>query len=320
MTGRYKFILTAGAALALLSAMLCVGLSSRPSLAQEEIGRSIVVLVNDEPITQFDVSQRVRFTEVTQRKDVDAGTRKKIIEDLIAERVQIQEARKSGVVVSEADIDAVLENMAKGNDMTKDQLVAALAQVGVRERTLRDRIRAGIGWREVSQKKFRMEVNIGNSDVDRAMTGQEGEGTKKEEVQIQRIRLDIADRTDTRAVIARLSEAETLRQRISSCGQVESAVNGVSKASVRAIEKRMVDQVPQPTRAYLLAAQPGQVTPPSITGSSIELYALCDRKTIVSDEEQRQEVRRKLLVEEFGRLSKRYLDDARSAAYVEYRN
>ncbi|MGE0612107.1 MAG: SurA N-terminal domain-containing protein, partial [Hyphomicrobiales bacterium] len=289
-------------------------------LAQEEIGRSIVVLVNDEPITQFDVSQRVRFTEVTQRKDVDAGTRKKIIEDLIAERVQIQEARKSGVVVSEADIDAVLENMAKGNDMTKDQLVAALAQVGVRERTLRDRIRAGIGWREVSQKKFRMEVNIGNSDVDRAMTGQEGEGTKKEEVQIQRIRLDIADRTDTRAVIARLSEAETLRQRISSCGQVESAVNGVSKASVRAIEKRMVDQVPQPTRAYLLAAQPGQVTPPSITGSSIELYALCDRKTIVSDEEQRQEVRRKLLVEEFGRLSKRYLDDARSAAYVEYRN
>lgn len=319
MTRRFRHLTTAPAALALALAAILLP-ASQSAMAQEEISRSIVVLVNDEPITEFDVQQRLRFTEVTQRKQATAEDRKKVIEDLIAERVQLQESKKSGVVVADADIDTVLDNMAKGNKMSRDQLFQALAQLGVRDRTLRDRVRSSIAWRDTAQKKFRLEVNIGNSEVDRAMTGQEAEGTKKEEVQIRRIRLDIDDRKDTKSVISRLSEAEKLRQRINSCGEVEGAVGAMNKASVRAIEKRMVDQVPQPTRAFLLAAQPGQITPPSISGSAIELYALCERKTIVSDEEQRQEIRRKLMVEEFGRMSKRYLDDARSAAYVEYRN
>jgi peptidyl-prolyl cis-trans isomerase SurA len=42
--------------------------------------------------------------------------------------------------------------------------------MGVNVKTLQDRIRAQLVWQNVVRRKFRHDVNIGNADVDKALS------------------------------------------------------------------------------------------------------------------------------------------------------
>ena len=86
-----------------------------PALAQSE--QSIVVLVNDEPITNYDITQRMRLLTVTTRKPANDAMRKKVIEDLISERIQLQEATRSSVIISDDQINEVLGPTVVGIDI-----------------------------------------------------------------------------------------------------------------------------------------------------------------------------------------------------------
>ena len=75
----------------------------------------------------------------------------------------------------------------------------------------------------------------------------------------------------------------------------------------------------QPTRAILLSAKEGEMTPPVITSSGIEMYAVCARRSVNRNDEQRKQVRSKLLSQEYNILARRHLRDLRQEAFVEYR-
>ena len=75
------------------AALLCSLLWISPLAAQSEL--SIVALVNDQPISAYDVVQRVRFMSATTRKPPSEALRKKAIDDLINESLQLQEAKET---------------------------------------------------------------------------------------------------------------------------------------------------------------------------------------------------------------------------------
>ena len=263
--------------------------------AQNE--QSIVALVNDEPITNYDITQRMRLLKVTARKEPSAALRKQVIEDLVAERIQTQEATKNGVVVSDDQINQVLDRVAQSNKMNRDQLLSSLAQLGVNGSTMKEQIRARLAWRNVVQQKFRGQVSVNASQVDEALSEEQpAEGTKKAtEFQLQRVRLELPESPDQRTIANRLVEAEQLRRRITSCTNIEQAVGRLRRTSVKSVGRKTAQQLVQPTRAILLATDDGRMTPPTITSSGIELYAVCARRSVVRNDEQRREVRTKLI-------------------------
>jgi peptidyl-prolyl cis-trans isomerase SurA len=290
-----------------------------PASAQNE--QSIVVLVNDEPITNYDVTQRMRLLTVTTRKPATDALRKKVIENLISERIQIQEANKNNVIISDDKIDEIFTRVAKSNKMSGTQLTASLAQLGVNIKTMKEQIRARLAWRQVVQRKFRNQVSVNASQVDKAISVEEP--TEKQqgatEFQLQRIRLELPDSPNQRTIATRLVEAERLRNRITSCSSVAKVIKPLRKASAKQVGRKTAEQVAQPTRAILLATKEGQMTPPTITSSGIELYVVCARRSVNRNDKQRQEVRSKLLSQEYDILARRHLRDLRQDAFVEHR-
>jgi peptidyl-prolyl cis-trans isomerase SurA len=303
-----------------LTSVACLVLSGfMPALAQSE--QSIVVLVNDEPITNYDITQRMRLLTVTTRKPANDAMRKKVIEDLISERIQLQEATKNSVIISDDQIKEVLGRIAKSNNMSADQLIASLAQLGVNIKTMKEQIRSRIAWRQVVQRKFRNQVSVNASQIDKAISVEapSGEQQQATEFQLQRVRLELPDDPDQRTIANRLVEASRLRSRINSCSSIAKVIKPVRKASVKSIGRKKAEQVAQPTRAILLAAKEGQMTPPTITSSGIELYVVCARRTVNRNDKQRQEVRSKLVTQEYSILARRHLRDLRQDAFVERR-
>ncbi len=293
--------------------------STLPAHAQNE--QSIVVLVNDEPITNYDVTQRMRLLSVTTRQPASDALRKKVIEELISERIQLQEATKNSVIITDEQIKEVFTSVAASNKMSPEKLTTSLAQLGVNIKTMKEQIRSRVAWRRVVQRKFRSQVSVNASQIDKAISVEEPSKDKQEatEFDLQRVRLELPDSPDQKTIASRLVEAERLRNRIKSCSSIAKVIKPVRKASAKSVGRKKADQVAQPTRAILLATKEGQMTPPTITSSGIELYVVCARRSVNRNDKQRQKVRSKLVSQEYNILARRHLRDLRQDAFVEHR-
>jgi peptidyl-prolyl cis-trans isomerase SurA len=306
----------------LLAALVAAIVLTGPSLPVQAQEQKIEILVNETPISAYDIMQRTRLNAVTTRQKPNEELKKKSIEELISEAIQLQEAKKNGIIVPKEDIDKTLDGLAKRNNMTGERLTQGLAQLGVNIRTLRNKFEAQLAWREVVRAKFRSQVSVGNAEVDRALsdeTSDDSGGEKTTVLQLQRVRLEMSEGADQPTIAKRLIEAGQLRERVTSCEQIENAIKSYSRASVKSVGRKPANELPQPSRALLTVAKTGQLTPAYVTPTGVELYAVCGRHTIQADNSKREEVERKLMGEQFEVLAVRHLRDLRQEAYIDYR-
>jgi peptidyl-prolyl cis-trans isomerase SurA len=290
------------------------------TLAQTE--QRIVVLVNDDPISAYDIEQRERFLAVTAREESSPALKKKATDMLIDERLKMQQGKTLGITADPADVTRVLENMAKKNKMDSAGLTSALAQMGVNIKTLKDRIKTQIVWRDVVRRKFRNDVLIGDAEVDEALAGsepnEEGESAPKSAaLQLRLVKFTLASGSDE-VVAKRLAEAEALRARFNSCANVIELTKGISGASVKSLQDQSISALAQPARTLVMHAKVGQMTPPVISASAVELYAVCGKRA-AQDDPKRTAAKNKLMQQELALRSERLLRDLRQDAFIEYR-
>jgi peptidyl-prolyl cis-trans isomerase SurA len=289
-----------------------------PAAAQSE--QSIVVLVNDDPITLYDVEQRQRFLAVTTQAQPGPVLKKQATDMLIEERLQIQQAKKLGFAPDEESVNKVLAGMAQKNNMSPDGLGAALGQMGVNIKTLKDRVRAQVAWQDVVRRKFRRDVNIGEADVDKALSGSsDGEVEEKTTLQLRQVKYTIPSDADQGVIAKRLAEVEAVRAKLQSCGKVSTLTAGMKGLTVKTLQDQLASSLSQPTRLLVMNAKVGQMTPPTLTGSAIEAYAVCGRRSIKGAPEERQQAESKLMDEELGIRAEGLLRDMRQEAFIEYR-
>ena len=293
--------------------------NAAPAWAQAE--QSIVVLVNDDPITVYDVEQRQRFLAVTTQEQPSPALKKKATDMLIEERLQIQQAKKLGITPSEEDVTKVLAGMAKNNNMNPEQLGAALGQMGVNIKTLRDRIRAQVVWQDLIRKKFRRDVSIAETDVDKALgSGADAEAPKEETTfQLRQVKYEIPTDADQASIAKQLAAVESVRAKVQSCSNLSSFTKDMKGFKIKTLQDQLPGSLGQPMRTLVMNAKIGQMTPPTLSGSAIEAYAVCGKHAIKGNPEKRQQTEMKLMEEELGIRAEGLLRDMRQGAFIEYR-
>ena len=295
---------------------LAIGAFTATSGRTQEV--SIKILVNDDPISDYDIGQRERFLALTTKEQPGPELKKNSADMLIDERLQIQEGQKLGVTPDEEDVTKVLSDMASKNNLDVAGLTTALGKAGVNVKTLKDRIRAQLVWQSVVRQKFRREVQIGELDVDRALA-ESDEGEAESSEQVQQVKLELPSNADQRVLAAKLAEAEAVRARFSGCGNITDLAKSLNGATVKTLQESQATALPQPARLLVQNAKVGQMTPPTVFRSAVELYAVCGNRTVTSDGQVRLQAERKLLNEEMMIRAERLLRDLRQDAFIEYR-
>jgi peptidyl-prolyl cis-trans isomerase SurA len=305
-----------GVRLALFAAVVALGAGL--ALAQEV---SIKVLVNDDPISDYDISQRERFLAITTQEEPGPELKKKSTDLLIDERLQIQEGRSLSFTPDEDEVTRVLSDMAKKNNLDVDGLSKALSNAGVNIKTLKDRIRAQLVWQDVVRRKFRHTVQIGDVDVDRALSesGDTATGESQTTLQLRQVRFSLPSNADQRTIAARVAAAEALRARFSDCAKVTELAKSVDGASIKTLQDQQTSTIAQPARLLVMNAKVGQMTPPTLSASGVELYAVCGKRSIKGDAKVRELTQHKLMNEEMMIRAQRLLRDLRQDAFIEYR-
>ena len=300
--------LIAGCAVAL--AVLTGGAS--PLRAQ-----SVAVLVNGEPITNYDIEQRTKLNFLTTHKQMP---RKEVIDQLIDEKVKIKEAKKYGVDPGVSDIDQSYAEMGSRMRISADQLTKSLESQGIRPDTLKARLKADMVWTSLVRGRFKESLQVGEKDV--AAAAKEGADQPQAasfEYQMQPIILIVPKGAAPAAIESRKKEAEALRERVQTCEAANSYFKSMQNAAIRDVVTKTSADLPVPLRELLDKTPIGHLTAPEITKQGVEMVALCGRKPTTVDTPKKREIREKMYTEKYQKKSKDYLQEIRKAAMIEYR-
>lgn len=278
----------------------------------------VVVIANGSPITEYDIQQRMKLDAISQK----SPNRQQAINDLIDDRLKIARAKVYGLEVGDSEITGAFENMASRQHITVAQFTQVLERSGISPNTVKARIRAEMTWQQLIRGKYNSSLQIGDSDIAKALKDKnEGDAPAVGYIYtLYPVMVVVARGSSEATISAKRSEAENLRSRFASCADGLAMARGLRDVAVRdPITKNSADLSPQ-LRDLLGNIQVGRLTPPEVTAQGLQMFAVCNKKESATDSPQKREMREQLFVKRFESESKKYLDEIRKAAMIEYKN
>jgi len=243
----------------------------------------IAAVVNDEAISAFDIDQRVRLVVATSgarpNPELLRRLESQVLNTLIEERLQLQEAKRLNIRVNEAEVDEGIQFIEKQNQFQPGQLERALARSGVDLTTLADQLRAQISWSKLVRQRLRPSVVVGQDEIEEALR-RSAESEGQIEVQLSEIflALDSPERRDETTRVA----AELVRQVRggASFGDLARQVSQASSAQTSGdLGWVSVTRLPEAVERAVRDTQPGSVTDPVVTREGIYVLQVRDRRT-----------------------------------------
>jgi len=282
------------------------------------LAQTVVVMVNGEPITNYDIEQRSKLNFLTTHKQ---ASRQDVINELIDEKVKIKEAKKFGVDPGATDVDQAYTSMSQRMHITTEQLTKSLESQGVRPETLKARIKADMVWTSLVRGRYKESLQVGEKDVAAAVREKGDEKSEVEafEYKLQPVVLIVPRGSPPAAIDVRRKEAEALRERVQSCEEANSYFKSIQNAAIRDVVTKTTADIPEVLRVVLDKTPIGHLTPPEVTKQGIEMVVLCGRKPTTIDTPKKREIREKMFAEKYEAKSKSYLQEVRRGAMIEYR-
>ncbi|MFO1131936.1 MAG: SurA N-terminal domain-containing protein [Hyphomicrobiales bacterium] len=324
----------------LTSAAVFAGLiACSPLLLPTALAQSptIVAIVNDQPITELDLTQRIALLEIMD--DVPRGgiDKKKALNQLIDQAVKTQEAKRYNLLPSDAELDDRIKRLAQGLKLSVDQLYAKLAAKGISKTTFTDYVKAGMAFNRIMQGKYGQQVKATDAEIDAKMAEVKS-SIGKEEAKIlsdprmkpitvytlMEIMLPV-DGNDPMLLQSRAIEAAQVMQRLKSCDGLKAASEGVFDVKKGKTFDADAARLPPQMKAALDKGGVGRAVGPMRGKGGIQLIALCGVRKITPPKPNftmptREQVERAVINEKYDKLEEQYLASARDKIYVEYRD
>lgn len=297
----------------LLCAFVALGLMA-PVTARAQV----VVIANGSPITEYDIQQRLKLETLSQKN----LSRQQVINDLIDDRLKIARAKFYGLEIGDSEINGAFENMAGRQHVTAAQFAQVLERAGISPNTIKARIRAELTWQQLIRGKYNASLQVGESDVAKALK-ERNEGDTPAvgyTYTLYPVMLVVARGSSEATIAAKRSEAENLRNRFVSCNEGLAMARGLRDVAVRdPITRNSADLTPQ-LRDLLGNIQVGHLTAPEATAQGLQMFAVCNKKESTAESPLKKEMREQIFVKRFESESKKYLDEIRKSAMIEYKN
>lgn len=279
------------------------------------LAQHVVLVVNGEVITDYDIEQRAKFHTLSDHKTT---ARQDVIEELIDEKLKVQIGRRYKIELDDNDVNSSYADMAKRMHLTSDQLTQTLAQGGVDSKTLKARIRADTTWQYIIRGKFQSSLQINEKSVLAEMeTQKKSDGDKVGYDYTLRPILFVVPRGNTALQEARRKDAEALRARFTNCDSGLPFARSLRDVAIREPITKNSSELAPALREILDKTEVGHLTAPETTQQGVELFALCEKKETKDQTPEKREVREKMFSDQFQAKAKNYLRELRRQAMIE---
>ncbi|MDB5925478.1 MAG: PpiC-type peptidyl-prolyl cis-trans isomerase [Betaproteobacteria bacterium] len=246
----------------------------------------IVAVVNDEAITARELDERA---QIALKQLAQQGTsppprpvvERQLLERMIADRVQVQFAKESGMRIEDAELDRAIGRIAEQNKLSPQALREALERDGVPYAKFREDIRSEIVMARLREREVDNKMVITESEIDTFLANEQQDG-RGDEVDLSHILVVVPERASPEQVQGRRARAEEalgqlvkgtdFRQVAAAYSEAPDALQGGSMGW------RPGDRLPTIFHDALKSMKPGDVSAVLRSANGFHILKLNDRR------------------------------------------
>ena len=226
---------TLGLALTGLMPALSPGLATAAPQRISDIDR-IVVVVNDDVITESELDQRLRETRKQLELEKisappDAALRKQLLERMVLERLQLQLATTSGIRISESDVDRAFETVAQRNKLGAEEFRKALAQRGMDVAAYRNTLRDQLTIQQLLEREINNRVTVTDNEVENFLENPQSRADMDVSYQLSHILIGIPEAASPEAIQAARKRAEDVHRQLAGGANFEQTAVSQSQGA-----------------------------------------------------------------------------------------
>lgn len=158
----------------------------------------VVAIVDNDVIMYSQLDQRLNEVEQTLNKrggqlppqDV---LQQQVLERLIVENLQLQIGDRSGIRITDEELNQAMASIAQRNNLTLDQFRAALARDGLSYEQAREQIRREMVISRVRQRRVAERIQVTDQEVNNFLASDLGQMQLAEEYRLANILIPVPD-------------------------------------------------------------------------------------------------------------------------------
>ena len=248
-----------------------------------EIGEGVLMTVNDQLITSYDLRQRMLlliFTSQLQPTEENLpAIQQQALRALIDERLQRQELARFSVEVSDATVMGEINALAQQSGSTGEQLLAAMEQFGIRRSTYAEQLRTEIGWGMLVTGRYRDRARVGSDQINAVLARIE-ENASRPQWLIGEIYIDAAT---VGGMDVAMNGARQLTQQIIAGAPFQAVARQFSSAPSASSGGDggwvVAGEPPAAVQAVLEQMDPGQLSNPIAVDGGVYIILLRDERS-----------------------------------------
>lgn len=287
---------------ALLGALL-LGSSAHAQLQQLD---RVVAIVDNDVIMQSQLDSRVRDIKQDiakrgggQQLPPEDVLRKQVLERLILDDLQLQIGERSGIRVTDEELNEAIANIAQNNRMSDAQFRAALAHDGTSYEEFRRRIREQIIISRVRQHRVADRIQVSEQEVKNFLNSDLGKAQLSEEYHLANITIPVPQSANSQQIQQAYAQAMDTYQQLKN-GADFGKMAIARSASDNALEGgdmgwRQAAQLPPPFDRLLASMSAGDVTQPVRAPGGFILIKLVETRGHSSEVREEVHVRHILI-------------------------
>lgn len=251
----------------LLGAVL---LSGAVNAAVQPLDR-VVAIVDNDVVMQSQLDQRVREVQQTIAKrgggvPPTGALEQQVLERLIVENLQLQIGERSGIRITDEELNQAIGTIAQRNGMSLDQFRAALAHDGLSFDDAREQVKREMIISRVRQRRVAERIQVSEQEVKNFLNSDMGKMQMSEEYRLANILIptpEAASSDDIQKAARKVGDVYQQLRQGADFGQMAIA-NSASENALEGGEMgwRKAGQLP-PDFAKMLSSMPvGEITQP----------------------------------------------------------
>jgi peptidyl-prolyl cis-trans isomerase SurA len=248
---------------------------------------NIVAVVNDNVISSADLNARMAMAFLSSglpdTPEVRQHLAVQLLRNMIDEQLELQEAKKNDITVTDSEVDSALARIAQGNNVPGGDMKQFLRSHGIPPEVLVNQIRASLAWNKVIQRELRPRVDIGDDEVD-AVLERTKANVGKQEYLVSDIFLSVDNPRDDEQVH---KFAENLVQKLRQGGNFSAIARQFSQSTSAAAGGDIgwigEGQLAPELNKALGSLHPNEITNPIRAGAGYYIIGLREKRTVAMD-------------------------------------
>lgn len=248
----------------------------------------VVAVVNNDVITSTDLKKRIQQV-LAQLKNKNKSLPPKnvlyrqILEQLISERIQLQLAQRTSVIIDDESVNRVIQNIAKENKLTLDEFRNVLQRDGVPYSEFRENVKNEITISQLKKRRVENAIVVTDEEINIELKNQQNNTALADEFNLGHILIATPEAATPEQIQAAKLKAEQVLARLNiGANFAETAAaysNGQNALNGGDLGWRQAAQLPSIFTDQVSKLQPGQISGLIRSPAGFHIVKVIDRRT-----------------------------------------